>query len=214
MAAQQRTTSSVKQCSPLQYRRVDVRNTEEIDYMTSSIASAHSRLDGLIAAAAIQQITPALECTTQHIDRMMSINYTGVFMVATAVARAMLRYQCRGSIVMIASMSGMIANKGLRSPIYNSTKAALIQLSKNMAMEWAPHGIRVNALCPGHTLTPMVQEHLEEEPELERFWSEENMLGRLAKVDEFKGAAIFLLSEASSFMTGSSMVIDGGHTAW
>lgn len=145
---------------------------------------------------------------------MMSINYTGVFITAAAVARAMMHHHCHGSILFVASMSGLVANKGLTSPVYNSSKAALIQLARNMAMEWGKHGIRVNSLCPGHILTPMVQAHLNEEPGLEGLWKTENMLGRLARVDEFKGAAVFLMSEASSFMTGASMVVDGGHTAW
>lgn len=182
--------------------------------MVASIASSHSRIDGLIAAAAIQQATPAIEYTARDIDKMMSINYSGVFLTATAVAREMQKWETPGSILFVASMSGMVANKGLTTLVYNSSKAALIQLSRNMAMEWGGRGIRVNSLCPGHIKTPMVQEHLDEKPELEEFWSNENMLGRLSSVDEFKGAAIFLLSEASSFMTGSSIVIDGGHTAW
>lgn len=151
---------------------------------------------------------------------MLSINYTGVFMTATACARAMMKHKSHGSICLIASMSGLIANKGLLSPVYNSSKAALIQLARNLAMEWSPTkpdgtgGIRVNCLSPGHMITPMVEKNFEEVPGLKETWEAENMMGRLARPHEFKSAGVFLLSSASSFMTGNNLVIEGGHTAW
>lgn len=151
---------------------------------------------------------------------MLSINFTGVMQSATACARQMFKHRSRGSIVLIGSMSGLIANKGLISPVYNASKAAVIQLTRNLAMEWGrinengEGGIRVNCLSPGHIITPMVQKNFEEVPGLKETWEKENMLGRLAKPEEFKSAGLFLLSRASSFMTGSNMVIDAGHTAW
>jgi NAD(P)-dependent dehydrogenase (short-subunit alcohol dehydrogenase family) len=126
----------------------------------------------------------------------------------------MFNYQQKGSILLVASMSGLIANKGMTSPVYNSSKAAVIQLARNLAMEWGRHGIRVNSLCPGHIVTPMVEEVFQKEPASRAIWEAENMLGRLATPEEFRGAALFALSDASSFMTGSTMLIDGGHTAW
>lgn len=151
---------------------------------------------------------------------MLDVNYTGVYMTATAAARVMMKYKCHGSICLVASMSGLVANKGLLSSVYNSSKAAVIQLARNLAMEWGrprpdgSGGIRVNALSPGHTLTPMVRENLRVDPDLLPLWEKENFLGRIADPEEFKGAAVFLLSRASSFMTGNNLVIDGGHTAW
>jgi NAD(P)-dependent dehydrogenase (short-subunit alcohol dehydrogenase family) len=117
-------------------------------------------------------------------------------------------------------MSGQVANKGLLCPVYNSSKAAVVQLARNLAMEWSKvnkdgtGGIRVNCISPGHIVTPMVLKNFEEVPGLKETWEAENMMGRLSRPEEFKGAAIYLLSNASSFMTGSNIVIDGGHTAW
>jgi len=117
-------------------------------------------------------------------------------------------------------MSGVVANKGLPCPVYNSSKAAVIQLVKNLAMEWGPvqasgtEGIRVNCLSPRHIITPMVLENFKEVPSLQETWERENMLGRLATPDEFKSAGLFLLSNASSLMTGNNLVSDGEHTAW
>ncbi|KAI4279510.1 MAG: hypothetical protein LQ337_000211 [Flavoplaca oasis] len=198
----------------LHYNRIDVRDTENLDSVIGGIARKHSRLDGLIAAAGIQQVTAAIEYKVEDVMKMMEINYTGVFMTAAAVARQMMEHGCKGSIILVASMSGFIANKGLITPVYNSSKAAVIQCARNLAMEWGPKGIRVNALCPGHIVTPMVQKNFDDDPSLQGKWEKENFLGRLSKPEEFRGAGLFLLSDASSFMTGNSLVIDGGHTAW
>ncbi|KAK3330763.1 hypothetical protein B0H66DRAFT_544796 [Apodospora peruviana] len=134
----------------------------------------------------------------------------------------MFKYKTRGSICLIASMSGLIANKGLLSPVYNSSKAVWsCSWLGNLAMEWSPirkengsGGIRVNCISPGHILTPMVLENFEKVPGSRETWERENMMHRLAETTEFKRAALYLMSEASSFMTGSNLVIDGGHTAW
>lgn len=184
----------------------------------SGIASRKNRLDGLVAAAGVQRIGGALDCTSADVTGVLDINYTGVFMTAQQVAREMIKATSGGSkggsMVFIASMSGLIANKGMHSAAYNSSKAAVIQLARNLAMEWGKYGIRVNALCPGHIVTPMVMKCFREAPGSKETWERENMLGRLATPDEFTGATIFMLSQASSFMTGSHVVIDGGHTAW
>lgn len=151
---------------------------------------------------------------------MLAINFTGVLMTATAAARNMMKYKCRGSICMIASVSGTEATKGLISPVYNSSKAAVIQLARNLAMEWSPikkdgtGGIRVNCISPGHIMTPMVRKNLEEVDGLREDWESATMMGRIAETQEFKGAALYLLSNASSYVTGSNLIVDGGHSAW
>lgn len=204
----------------LEYRQQDVSDTKHLDELITSIAEQHQGIDGVIAAAGVQKIAPAVEWSPEEVAKMLEINYTGLFMTATAAARQMFRYKKRGSICFIASMSGSVANKGLLSPVYNSSKAAVVQLARNLAMEWSPvtkdgtGGIRVNCISPGHILTPMVLKNFEEVPGLREKWESENMMGRLAETKEFKGAALFLLSNASTFMTGSNIIIDGGHTSW
>ncbi|KAI6780959.1 D-arabinitol 2-dehydrogenase [ribulose-forming]-like protein [Emericellopsis cladophorae] len=204
----------------LEYRQVDVQDTPALERLIGAIAEENGRLDGAVAAAGIQQIKPACEYTPEQADKILKVNYTAVLMTASITARKMMEYKCHGSICLVASMSGSVANKGLISPVYNSSKAAVIQLARNLAMEWSPlkedgtGGIRVNSLSPGHILTPMVLKNLEEVPGLKEKWARENMMGRLATTSEFKGAGLFLLSKASSFMTGSNLVVDGGHTAW
>jgi NAD(P)-dependent dehydrogenase (short-subunit alcohol dehydrogenase family) len=131
----------------------------------------------------------------------------------------MIKYNIPGSLLLVASMSGLVANKGFTSSVYNSSKAAVVQLSRSLAMEWGQvieggKPIRVNALCPGNILTPMVEQNFKDDPKLKEEWQAQNMLGRISEAREYRGAALFALSDASSFMTGSSLVIDGGYTAW
>ncbi|PYH55298.1 putative short chain dehydrogenase/oxidoreductase [Aspergillus niger CBS 101883] len=198
----------------LEYHRIDVRDESEVNDCFAEIAGKNRRLDGMIAAAGINHLQSALEHSQVALNEVMHINFNGVFNSATAAARQMFNYQQKGSILLVASMSGLIANKGMTSPVYNASKAAVIQLSRSLAMEWGRHGIRVNSLCPGHIITPMVEQVFQQNPASRAVWEAENMLGRLAYPEEFRGAALFALSDASSFMTGSTMLIDGGHTAW
>jgi NAD(P)-dependent dehydrogenase (short-subunit alcohol dehydrogenase family) len=196
------------------YRRIDVRDTELLTSTVEQIADVEGRMDGLIAAAGIQQETPALEYTAKDANTMFEVNVTGVFMTAQAVAKQMIRFGNGGSIALIASMSGTVANRGLICPAYNASKAAVIQLGRNLAMEWGQYGIRVNTISPGYIVTKMVEDLFVQFPERREEWPKHNMLGRLSTPNEYRGAAVFLLSDASSFMTGSDLRIDGGHCAW
>ncbi|MCJ1306360.1 hypothetical protein MMC25_000002 [Agyrium rufum] len=198
----------------LYYQRIDVREVDELGRIVEGIANEHGRLDGLIAAAGIQQETTALEYTAKDANMMFEVNITGVFMTAQAVAKQMIRLKCKGSLVLIASMSGTIANRGLICPAYNASKAGVIQLGRNLASEWGMYGIRVNTISPGYIVTAMVEELFKKFPERKEDWPTQNMLGRLSKPEEYRGAAVFLCSDASSFMTGSDLRMDGGHAAW
>lgn len=143
--------------------------------------------------------------------RVQDINVTGVFLCCRAQAAAMLPRKS-GSIVNIASMSGSIVNRDLTQAHYNSSKAAVIHLTKSLAMEWAPNGIRVNALSPGYTATAMNRR-----PEIAdqiRIFERDTPLGRLASVDEMVGPAVFLSSRAASYVTGIDLLVDGGYVCW
>ncbi|KAK2745853.1 hypothetical protein FQN57_003466 [Myotisia sp. PD_48] len=196
------------------YRQIDVRDVEGLNKIVEEIGDKHGRLDGLVAAAGIQQETTALEYTAKDANTMFEVNITGVFMTAQAVAKQMIRFGNGGSIVMIASMSGTIANRGLICPAYNASKAGVIQLGRNLASEWGQYNIRVNTISPGYIVTAMVENLFVEFPERETEWPKQNMLNRLSKPAEYRGAAVFLVSDASSFMTGSDLRMDGGHAAW
>ncbi|KAL4928499.1 NAD(P)-binding protein [Aspergillus undulatus] len=204
----------------LHYLHMDVTDDAHTESVMAQIGRKHNRLDGLIAAAGVNHVESAMDHTPATVDKMIHINYTGVFRSAVAAARVMQDHKCAGSILLVASMSGLIANKGMVSAIYNSSKAAVIQLGRSLAMEWSDAaadgtgGIRVNCLCPGHIQTPMAQQVMEQDPETKATWESENMMKRLARPEEFRGVTLLLMSDASSFMTGSTVVVDGGHTAW
>ena len=201
----------------LNYRQIDVRDVPQLNETIFQIAREHGRLDGLIHAAGIQQETPALEYTQADVNKMFETNVTGTYMTAQATARAMLDVNPKdtlGSIAFIASMSAGVANKGLICSAYNSSKAAVVQLARNLAAEWGEYGIRVNTISPGYIVTAMVEELFKTHPERRGQWASENMLGRLSKPEDFRSAAVFLMGGGSSWMTGADLRIDGGHCAW
>jgi NAD(P)-dependent dehydrogenase (short-subunit alcohol dehydrogenase family) len=164
-----------------------------------------------VNSAGIANAAPAEDMPLTQWQRVIDINVTGVFLSCQAEARPMLS-RGQGSIVNIASMSGSIVNRGLMQAHYNASKAAVIHLSKSLAMEWAARGLRVNVISPGYTATPM---NLRPEvAEQVKQFEAETPMGRMATVDEMVGPAVFLLSDAASFCTGIDLLVDGGFTCW
>jgi NAD(P)-dependent dehydrogenase (short-subunit alcohol dehydrogenase family) len=144
-------------------------------------------------------------------QRVFDINVTGVFLSCQAEGKVMLPRK-EGSIVNIASMSGTIVNRGILQVHYNASKAAVIHLTKSLAMEWCGAGIRVNAISPGYTATPM---NLRPEvAEQVKQFEADTPMGRMATVDEMVGPAVFLSSKAASFVTGIDLIVDGGFVCW
>lgn len=202
----------------LSYKQIDVRDPESVESTVAHIADKHGRLDGLVAAAGIQNVKPAVDFRPREINDILEVNFHGVYTAAVSCARQMIKYQCPGSLLLVASMSGVVANRGFPTSVYNSSKAAVMQLARSLAMEWGKvidgKPIRVNTLCPGNIVTPMVEKNFRDDPSLREKWENGNMLGRLSEPREYRGAALFALSDASSFMTGSSLIVDGGYSAW
>jgi NAD(P)-dependent dehydrogenase (short-subunit alcohol dehydrogenase family) len=164
-----------------------------------------------VNSAGIANAAPAEEMPLEQWQRMLDINLTGIFLSCQAEAQVMLPRK-QGSIVNIASMSGIIVNRGLLQAHYNSSKAAVIHLSKSLAMEWSDRGVRVNSISPGYTATPM---NLRPEvAEQRKRFEADTPLGRMATVDELVGPAVFLLSRAASFCTGVDLIVDGGFVCW
>lgn len=182
--------------------------------LESAVAQAEADLGPLsiaVNAAGIANAFPAETMTRADWQRMIDIDLTGVFFSCQAQGRVMLAHG-RGSIVNIASMSGRIVNRGLTQVHYNTAKAGVIHLSKSLAMEWVDRGIRVNAISPGYTLSPMNRRP--EVAEQLKVFAAETPMARIATVEEMVGPAIFLSSPAASFVTGHDLLVDGGFTAW
>ena len=144
-------------------------------------------------------------------QRVYDVNVTGVFLSCQVEARSMLPRR-KGSIINIASMSGSIVNRDLTQAHYNSSKAAVIHLTKSLAMEWVDRGLRVNAISPGYTLTPMNRRP--EVADQVKIFERDTPMGRLAAPEEMIGPAVFLASRASSFVTGIDLIVDGGFVCW
>ncbi|NDV86598.1 SDR family oxidoreductase [Aurantimonas aggregata] len=189
----------------------DVRDASALANAVARVEAELGPLSVAVNAAGIANATAAEDMSEEQWRTMLDINLTGLFLTAQAEARMMLP-RGRGSIVNIASMSGSIVNRGLLQAHYNTSKAGVIHLTRSLAMEWAERGIRVNAISPGYTLTPM---NLRPEvAEQRRVFEETTPMGRMADVREMVGPAIFLSSGAASFVTGHDLIVDGGFVCW
>ncbi|KAK3075048.1 hypothetical protein LTR53_002019 [Teratosphaeriaceae sp. CCFEE 6253] len=197
----------------VRFYRVDVRDGQGIGRTVQDIQDHYGRLDVLINAASIADSNIKAE-TYDHekFRRLLDINITGTFLTSQACGQQMIRSGRGGSIINIASMSGSIVNYPQEQSCYNASKAAVIQLTKSLAAEWAPHGIRVNSISPGYMDTA-----LNRVPALDaqkRIWIDHTPQKRLGAVDDLNGLAVYLASEGSGFMTGNNCIIDGGYTVW
>lgn len=189
----------------------DVTQAADLHQAVEAVEKGLGPLSVALNCAGIANAAPAEEMPLEQWQRVLGVNLTGVFLSCQAEAKVMLTRK-QGSIVNIASMSGIIVNRGILQAHYNSSKAAVIHLSKSLAMEWCDRGIRVNSISPGYTATPM-NLRPEVAEQVKQFESD-TPLGRMATVDELVGPAIFLSSQAASFCTGVDLVVDGGFVCW
>lgn len=189
-------------------------NVTRAEDVQAAVAATEKDLGAMAVAvncAGIANATAAEDMPIEQWQRMMQVNVEGVFLSCQAQARVMLPRR-RGSIINIASMSGSIVNRGLLQAHYNSSKAAVIHLSKSLAMEWSDRGLRVNSISPGYTMTPMNARP--EVAEQCKIFERDTPMGRMATVDEMVGPAVFLASKAASFCTGVDLIVDGGFVCW
>jgi NAD(P)-dependent dehydrogenase (short-subunit alcohol dehydrogenase family) len=189
----------------------DVTSGDDLIQAVTRVDTELGPLRLAVNCAGIANAAPAEDMDLAQWQRVIDINQTGVFLSCQAEARAMLPRR-EGSIVNIASMSGVIVNRGLLQAHYNASKAAVIHLSKSLAMEWCRRGIRVNSISPGYTATPM-NTRPEVADQVKQFEAD-TPLGRMATVDELVGPTVFLLSDAASFCTGVDLLVDGGFVCW
>lgn len=186
----------------------DVTDPSEVAAAVDSVVEEYGPVDVLVNNAGFCVHRPALEVTAEDWRAVMDVNVDGVWNCAQAFGRHMVA-KGSGSIVNIGSISAQIVNRPQWQPGYNASKAAVHQLTKSLAAEWAPYGVRVNALAPGYVKTEMAPV---DEPQFRRHWIEDSPQQRYAMPDELGPSVVFLASAASAFMTGSVLVIDGGYT--
>jgi NAD(P)-dependent dehydrogenase (short-subunit alcohol dehydrogenase family) len=188
----------------------DVSQAGDVEAMVRAAVSEWGRLDILVNNAAIQVVARLVETTEEDWDRLHSVNLKGVFLGCKYAIPEMLRAG-GGAIVNIASVLGLVGDPELAA--YCAAKGGVITLTKAAALTYGPQGIRVNAICPGDVDTPMAREYFEAAPDpaaLRREIDSKYALRRIASPREIAEAALFLASDASSFMTGAALVVDGG----
>jgi NAD(P)-dependent dehydrogenase (short-subunit alcohol dehydrogenase family) len=156
---------------------------------------------------------PTEELSLADWRRILDLNLTSAFLLCRAVGGAMLA-RGRGSVVNVASIAGMIVNKGIHGRTYETSKAALTAFTKTLAVDWAGRGVRANVIAPGGFLTEPNRKWFREKPELKDTFEGMIPMGRLGEPEEIGPLAVYLASDASSYVTGAVMVIDGGYTLW
>lgn len=186
----------------------DVTQPEQVTRMVDRVTAELGGIDIAVSNAGVVAVEPILDMSLEEFQRVQDTNVTGVFLTAQAAARAMVKQGRGGVIINTASMSGHIINIPQQVSHYCSSKAAVIHLTKGMAVEFAPHQIRVNSVSPGYIRTELVEPMAEYHP----LWEAKVPLGRIGRPEELTGLYLYLASEASSYMTGSDVVIDGGYT--
>ena len=188
----------------------DVAGPGNVQRMVDRTLPKFGKIDFLMNNADITIWDDAQDVTLDDWHKLMKINLDCVFFCEQTVSKHMIERR-QGRIINIASMSGLIANRPQEQASYNTSKAALIHLTKSLAAEWAPYNIRVNALAPGYMATDMAQPFFDD-PRYGGIWMDAIPMKRPGQPDELGPAAVFLASEASSYVTGETLVIDGGYT--
>ncbi len=191
---------------------LDVTDSVAVTNVAHTIVEQHGRVDVLVCNAGIALNTPAEKLTDEEWHRIVDVNLNGVFWCCRAFGRHMVK-RGKGNIVNLGSMSGIIANKPQPQVHYNAAKAGVHMLTKSLAVEWAEHGVRVNTVAPTYIDTAMTKEGIEN-PNYFPTWMEMTPMNRVGQPHEIASVVLFLASNASSLMTGSIVLADGGYTSW
>ncbi len=189
---------------------LDVTQPASVTRMAAEVTERLGPIDVLVNNAGLCYHRPALEVPPEEWHEVFNVNLHGLWSCAQTVGRQMVERRA-GVIINIGSISGLIVNRPQMQPAYNASKAAVHQLTKSLAAEWAPYNVRVNALAPGYVKTQMAPV---DRPEFRRHWIEDAPMLRYATPEELGPSIVYLASDASRFMTGAVLVIDGGYTLW
>jgi NAD(P)-dependent dehydrogenase (short-subunit alcohol dehydrogenase family) len=190
--------------------RVDVSSAASCDEMVRAAVEHFGSVDGIATCAGIEKHGEAHEFSEEDFDRIIDVNLKGTWLSARSAARWMIANGRRGTIVMIGSINSMVANPGASA--YCASKGGVLMLGRTLALDWAPHRIRVNIVGPGVVDTPMSAKSLADPARRARMM-DRTPIGRPASPDEIASVIAFLMSDGSSFMTGAYVPVDGGSLA-
>ncbi|KAL4877497.1 hypothetical protein BJY04DRAFT_127676 [Aspergillus karnatakaensis] len=190
----------------------DVSCPDSVNDALTEILAKHGKIDHLVTSAGFTENFDAISYPHDRIQKLWGVNVDGTYLFATGVAKHLMERKAPGSIVLIGSMSGAIVNVPQPQAPYNAAKAAVRQLASSFAVEWAGHAIRVNCISPGYMLTALTRKILDENPELRDKWISLIPTGKMGVPEDLMGAVTFLLSDASKYITGADLRVDGGYT--
>jgi len=190
---------------------VDVTDEASVDAAMAAIVAREGRIDSLINNAGLAIRRPTIELSVADWEAVLKVNLTGVFLCARAAARHMIPKN-RGAIVNTASIMGLSGGGLYPNISYQSTKGAVVNMTRALAVEWAPHTIRVNAIAPTWVRTDFIKP-LTDNPELLARMEAMTPLGRIAEIEDVVGAVIYLVSPAAAMVTGHTLAVDGGFLA-
>lgn len=195
-----------------EHHALDVRDRSSVRTLVDALIERHGAIDVLVNNAGIVANTPAAEVSEREWRDVLDVNLYGVFWCAQAVGSHMLE-RGGGAIVNVASMAGIVALDPQPQVHYNVSKAAVIMLTRSLAVEWAPRNVRVNAVSPGYIGTELTKRGLSNAVWAER-WMARTPLGRIGTPRDVANAVLYLASDAAPFVTGENLVVDGGYTVW
>ena len=190
----------------------DVTQPDQVHHVKEETLKKFGRVDALVNNAGRAWVAPPEDMPLDRWQQIMELNVTAAFICSQSFGREMIR-QKRGKIINIASIAGLVGRnpKAYNSIVYSTSKGALVQFTRDLAVKWAPHNINVNCICPGFFVTPINDKLFAK--------NAENILrdiplGRTGGGDDLKGIAVLLASDASNFMTGAIIPVDGGAVSW
>ncbi|MGI6632571.1 MAG: SDR family NAD(P)-dependent oxidoreductase [Bacillota bacterium] len=192
--------------------KCDVSDPEESRQAVKSAVEKFGGLDILVNNAGTATVDPAEDVTPEEWDRVMNVNLRGLFFMSQAAARVMIESKKGGRIINIGSVFGRVGSE-IGASVYHASKGGIVVLTRALACEWAKYGILVNAIGPGFIKTEMTKS-VQEAPELYRLLRDRHALKRFGTPDELAGAVVYFASDASKFVTGQNLYVDGGFTAW
>lgn len=192
--------------------RVEVTDAEAVAAAFEEVTRALGAPDALVNAAGIASNSPAHETDPADFRRVVDINLVGTYLTCRELGSRLVADGRPGGIVNISSMSGIVVNVPQPQAAYNASKAGVAMLTKSLALEWAPHGIRVNSVAPGYINSDMTQQVIDAEPERAAEWLARTPIGRLGTPHDVAPVVAFLLSDAAAFVLGHDLVVDGGYT--
>jgi len=190
----------------------DVSSPTSVNQSFEEILQEHGRVDNLVTSAGFTENYDAISYPHDRMQKLWGVNVDGTYLYAVAVAKHLMERKAPGSIVMIGSMSGAIVNVPQPQAPYNAAKAAVRHLASSLAVEWAHAGIRVNCISPGYMLTALTKKILDDNPALQKQWTSLIPVGKMGRPEDLMGAVTFLSSDASAYVTGSDLRVDGAYT--